>query len=386
MIARRSFLIGAGSIAIAQLLTGCGAEQSALVVGFLAGSIPPQLLGKFRQQLTQGEKLRFEGATKLLDLFTLLLTWREQEGERETGGKGNIPFTQNITPIADLVTVGNYWLTEAIQKQLIQPLEVKALPSWENLPALWQKLVLRNERGELAANGSVWGAPYRTGATVIAYRTDKLEQLGWTPTDWNALWREELRGRFSLLDHPREVIGLTLKKLGHGYNTHDLAAVPELRSALIKLNQQVKFYSSDNYLQPLILGDTWLAVGWQTDIVPLLKSYPEIKMVVPQSGTSLWADIWVKPKLANADNIRSPEWIDFCWQPESASLISLFTDAASPVIFGLEPGELSQDLLSKSEILLSAEIIEKSDFILPLPLDVEQKYNSLWKEIRMVNG
>lgn len=68
--------------------------------------------------------------------------------------------------------------------------------------------------------------------------------------------------------------------------------MPELKT----LNQQVKFYDSRNYLQPLILGDTWLAVGWSTDIIPLIERYHNIKAVIPLSGTSLWADIWVKPR------------------------------------------------------------------------------------------
>ena len=49
------------------------------------------------------------------------------------------------------------------------------------------------------------------------------------------MWREELRGRISLPDSDREVIGLTLKKLGYSYNTTDLALVSDLESELEQL-------------------------------------------------------------------------------------------------------------------------------------------------------
>ena len=159
-------------------------------------------------------------------------------------------------------------------------------------------------------------------------------------TDWQDLWQPELRDRISLLDSPRETMGLTLKKLGYSYNTENLDSVPQLETELLALHQQAKLYSSDHYLEPLILGDTWVAVGWSTDILPLLKRYQNIEFVIPQSGTSLWADIWVKPSasptLSANDNESIPmlaeQWIDYCWKPQAAKQISLFTDGISPIL------------------------------------------------------
>ena len=103
-----------------------------------------------------------------------------------------------------------------------------------------------------------------------------------------------MRDRISLPDSAREVIGLTLKKLGKSYNTQQLDRVPNLKKELASLHQQVKLYSSDAYLQPLILGDTWLAVGSSGDLLPLLQTQKDIALVVPVSGTALWTDLWVE--------------------------------------------------------------------------------------------
>ena len=215
---------------------------------------------------------------------------------------------------------------------------------------------------------------------MIAYRSDRLD---FTPTDWQDLWRQDLQERISLLDQPREVIGLTLKKQGYSYNTEDLSTINNLKTELLKLQKQVKFYASTNYLQPLILGDTWVAVGWSTDILPLVERYPNIQAVIPQSGTAIWADLWVKPKSATANNTNlAQKWIDFCWQPQSVNKISLFTDAVSPLILSMKPEELLVNIRNNPLRLVNQEIMNNSEFIQILPEVSQQQYISLWTEIR----
>lgn len=37
----------------------------------------------------------------------------------------------------------------------------------------------------------------------------------------------------------------------------------------------------------------WVAVGWSSDIIPAAKRLSDVAVVVPKSGASLWADLWV---------------------------------------------------------------------------------------------
>jgi putative spermidine/putrescine transport system substrate-binding protein len=297
---RRGFLIGTGSLALAQLASGCSnSDGAALRIRLLKDSIPPQLVGEFRQQLNSPAALKFEPEKQIKELFKNLQTWKQQ-AQKKDDLPFSIPFIKEKPPsIADLVTLGDYWLESAISQQLIQPLDLSQLKGWQQLPPRWSELVQRDEKGQPNKSGQVWGAPYRWGTTVIAYNRDKFKKLGWKPKDWADLWRPELRGRISMLDQPREVIGLTLKKLGASYNTTDLSGVPDLKKELLTLHQQIKLYSSNRYLEPLILGDTDVAVAWSTDILPLRAGYSHIKAVVPQSGTALWADLWVQPATTN---------------------------------------------------------------------------------------
>lgn len=378
---RRSFLTGISSLSLGYLLAGCDLQQSntegIFQVRLLKNSIPAQLVSNFQKQLAGQNIVKFKTHPQLKDLFILLQQWQ---------GVINNPKSSQLSPqeIVNLLTLGDYWLFQAIRQNLIQPIDINGIENWATLPEQWQNLVKRNEKGEVDPQGKVWAVPYSGGNTLIVYRQPEFKKLGWTPTDWSDLWRPELRGRFSLLDQPREVIGLTLKKLGKSYNTTDLATVPQLKAELVKLNQQAKFYSSDSYLQPLLNGDTWLAVGWSSDILPILSRHKELRAVVPNAGTALWANLWVKPTQAQS-HILSQVWMNYCLQPKIAQQLSVSSKNFSPILFQLAPTDLIPSLQKNPLLIPSPAIMAKSEFLHPLPADVLKEYEKLWQAIRVSN-
>ena len=130
------------------------------------------MLSKFRGELTSPAKLSFQPQESLSELFSLLQSWQRKlllEKQNLSTNK-----TENID-IANLVTLGDYWLANAIKQDLIQPLNSEALPRWKKLPKKWQELVKRDDQGYVDSQGKVWAAPYQWGTTLIAYRVDKFK-------------------------------------------------------------------------------------------------------------------------------------------------------------------------------------------------------------------
>ena len=392
---RRFFLTSTLILALTQLLSGCSNTVNSLKILLLQDSIPTQLIGDFRKTIGKEKNIDFEINTQLLKIWDLLKKWQQSPDSIEESNFSTKLFGKSSNKSINLATLGDSWLQTAITQKVIQPLTIEGLDSWEKLPVSWQQLVRRNNQGELDVNGKIWGAPYRWGSVVIAYRSDKLAALNWTPNDWQDLWRKDIKERLSLLDSPREIIGLTLKKLGYSYNTKDLTSVPNLETELLALHRQAKLYSSDRYLQPLILGDTWIAVGWSADIIPITKRRSYIKFVIPKSGTSLWADLWVKPQLpavlvnnreTEVKNGDTPQlidqWIDFCWKSKAAQQISLFTSGVSPTLWNTKPEALPPNLQNNLFLSSEALVAEKSEFLLPLDSKTREQYKSLWLKIR----
>ncbi len=391
-ISRRSLLQGLGSLAIAQGLGGCRAvPTSVLRVELLRGSIPPQLVSDFgRQAANQAVQVKTEAKAQLRELFTLLQSLEQTptaELQQNTWWDW-IPLlgdpTRGVLP--DWVTLGDYWLQTAIAQKLIAPIDPQSLPAWSEIakiPAL-ATLVTRNAEGFPATTGQVYGLPYRLGSMVIAYRRDVLnKQQVSPPTDWADLWRPEFKRRIALLDQARAVIGLTLKKLGQSLNTADLGTVPILEAELLALQQQAQLYSSTSYLQPLVLGDVWVAVGWSTDVLPLAQRDRQWTVLVPPAGTALWADLWVHP--AKASQPLAPaasRWADFYWQPEIAKQLSMVTWGVSPVLLGTPRDQLPAIFRDQPALLPDPAVLQASEFLLPLPPSAIAQYQTLWEKVR----
>ncbi len=349
-------LVTAGSCL--PFLSGCHAAPS-LRVHVLKGSLPVQLVPLLKAQLPENTQLQLFPVSQLASLFESLKAQKT---------------------IPDVITLGDGWLPQAIAAHLIEPLDSTKLSFWSELPLSWQTLVQRDRQGKPDPKGEIWGIPYSWGTTAIAYRPDRLQSLGVKPTDWSDLWRPELKGRISLLDHPRAVIGLTLKRLGYSYNQSDLEQIPELLATLQKLHQQVLFYSSEQYLQPLIQGDTWMAVGWSTDILPALSRY-HLKAIIPRSGTALWANLWVQPT-QGSQNPAIAAWMNSFLNPEFAVKMAQWSDALSPLIPSKERHTLPPSLVKDQVKFLEAAVLEASEFLLPLSESTQRVYDQLWQSIR----
>ncbi|MBK1986004.1 extracellular solute-binding protein [Sphaerospermopsis aphanizomenoides BCCUSP55] len=382
---RRSFLLGASGLAVSQMLIGCNSKkQTQLNVQLLKGSIPAQIVNQFRKSLQSEANLKFVPINQIQDIFKQLQNWQKPETKDQAGWKKYIPLIQNQKQSpADLVTLGDYWLKAAIEQKLIQPLETeKIIQKWSSLNPRWQQLVKRDDQGNIDPAGKVWAAPYGWGSTVIVYNREKFQKFDWRPKDWSDLWREELRDRISLLNHHREVIGLVLKKLGQSYNTENITQIPALKSELLALHQQVKFYDSTTYLEPLITGDTWLAVGWSNDVIPILSRYPKLTAVIPESGTAIWADLWVSPTGVEQNTLAS-DWINFCWQPNIAKQIVLLTKTNSPMLTNLAAADVPEPL--QNLLINNQEFFNKSEFLLPLSRLENKRYQYLFNTIKNTN-
>lgn len=56
---------------------------------------------------------------------------------------------------------------------------------------------------------------------------------------------------------------------------------------------QVRLFDDMHYLKAFGAGDVWVTVGWSSDVIPAAKRMSNVAVVVPKSGASLWADLWV---------------------------------------------------------------------------------------------
>ncbi|KAK9215100.1 hypothetical protein WN944_007103 [Citrus x changshan-huyou] len=194
---------------------------------------------------------------------------------------------------ADLVSVGDSWLSFAIKKRLIEPIAGTEDQDWfKYLSQKWKVYLRRNDAGEIDPRGKIWAAPYRWGTTVIASKKSKFRKHNLAPIeDWKDLWQPELAGRISMVNSPREVIGSVLKYRGASYNSNDIDSQVAggkiaVQQNLALLANQVRLFDSTHHLKAFAIGDVWVAVGWISDVLPAVKRMSSVAVVVPKSGAS----------------------------------------------------------------------------------------------------
>ncbi|KAH9753693.1 spermidine/putrescine-binding periplasmic protein [Citrus sinensis] len=233
---------------------------------------------------------------------------------------------------ADLVSVGDSWLSFAIKKRLIELIAEAEDQDWfKCLSHKWKVYLRSNDAGEIDPRGQIWAAPYRWGTMAIGYKKSKFQNHNLAPIeDWKDPWWPELAGRISMVNSPREVIG------------------------------SVRLFDSTHYLKAFGIGDVWVAVGWSSDVLPAVKRMSNVAVVVPKSGASLWADLWAIPAASRLETkqiggqVRGPsplihQWIEFCLQTARALPFK------QEVIPGASPSALESTLVKLPEELLKGK-------------------------------
>jgi putative spermidine/putrescine transport system substrate-binding protein len=389
---RRTFLAGALTLPWLGALTACNPRRSPdLSIYLLENSVPLRLIKRFRQQQSAA-KIAFTQEKSLATLFHQLQKWQggpeaaAATPSPEPSPQTSEPSTRSSPRYAHWLTLADSWLAPAIQQSLLQPLQGKSLENLKSLAPPWTQLVQRDSRGLATSDGSFWGVPYRWGSLLLVYNQQPFEQWGWYPESWSDLLKPELQGKILLPDQEQLLFGIALKALGKSANDVSAFETPEFTRFLKQLNQQVKGYSSDHYLEPLVLNDAVLAVGWSTDILPFLQQYHQFAAAAPQEGTLLTADLWVQPQgLTSASpSTVDQAWIDYCLQPEVAVEITISSQGASPRFWPnstISTAALPDTLSHRDLLLLNPELIQRSEFLFPVEATTQEAMTRIWKTL-----
>ncbi|MEM9769229.1 MAG: hypothetical protein AAF892_15315, partial [Cyanobacteria bacterium P01_D01_bin.71] len=123
-----------------------------------------------------------------------------------------------------------------------------------------------------------------------------------------------------------------------------------------------------------------------SDIQPLLSRYRYLKAVAPLPGTLLSADVWVRPNtLADRDQAAAfsaieQQWLTYWWQPEVEESLSALMQL-SPRLLSSAAEDVATELPA-AIVMPSAEQLEQSEFVEPLPSSAITSYDQLWRQLR----
>ncbi|MBD2113649.1 MULTISPECIES: ABC transporter substrate-binding protein [Cyanophyceae] len=263
----------------------------------------------------------------------------------------------------------DYMVQQMIELGLLATLDHSKLTGLEDLRGPWQNPTYDPNNAH--------SIPLSWGTTGLIYDTTKLSP---PPADWAYLWERQdaLTGRLTLLDDVRETLGATLASLGYSYNTTDPGQIEAAFKRLQELKPAIAQFSSFGWEDSLIAGDLDLCMTYSHLGNALPAEHPNLRYVIPTSGSSLWTDAIAIPKTA-----PNPEaayaWLNFMLEPENAAFAVQKLGFATPSksAFELLPAEL-QD----SETLFPPEsVLANCEGIAPLDTATSDLFDRYWTEL-----
>ena len=290
------------------------------------------------------------GAKKTLTVFT----WADYLSEKAKTGfeKANNctvvidTFDSNEAMLAklesgasgyDVLVPSSYAVQALKRKDMVQPLDHSKIPNLKNVDADYLAKAL-DSKMEVSV-------PYMLAPTCLCYLESKVPN----PVEsWSMLDRADLKGRITLLDDMREVIGAALKFLGHPLNSVDPAQLAAARDVAIGWKKNIAKFENEQYKTGIASGEFYLVHGYAGDLIQASEENEDMQIFIPQEGTSFPCDDLCIPKgakeleLAHAfiNHLCAPEvaaenmeWIGYR-APNSAAYPHLSEDfRGSPLLF-----------------------------------------------------
>jgi spermidine/putrescine-binding protein len=218
----------------------------------------------------------------------------------------------------DLVVPTTYAVTALVESGLLAPLSPAYLGNLGNLAPVF--------RGMPHDPGNVYTVPWLWGMTGIAWRRDLIATA---PASWGVFLDPALRGKTTMLDDLRDVIGAFLRLRGHSINSVDPGELEAARQDAVAAKSLLKAYLSAPVKGQLIAGDVWLAQMWNGDAAQAAREEPAIAWTLPAEGSTLWLDSLVVPRTAPHPR-AAHEFINYTLRPPVAAAIAAATGYGSP--------------------------------------------------------
>jgi len=169
-----------------------------------------------------------------------------------------------------------------------------------------------------------YSVPYYYGAAGVLVNTAKVPDFD---RSWSIFSRTDLKGRMTMLDDMREVMGDALKYLGYSVNSKDPAEIIAARDLINNSWKPnlVKF-DAESFGKGYANGDFWVVQGYAETVMEEIADNPQLKKdtvyFVPKEGGPAYLDSMCI--LKGAKNLdMAYKFIDFIQRPE---IYAEFTD------------------------------------------------------------
>lgn len=272
----------------------------------------------------------------------------------------------------DIIVPSSYMVKMMADANILEKLDHSKLPNICHIDPAYLKSALDDSME--------YGIPYMITYTGLAYRSDNTT-VNSKPinTSWSVLSeRSDLKGRITLLNDMREVIGAGLIYNGYSINTTNYNELVKARDTVIEWKQNLSKFEAEQYKSGIANGEFLLVHGYSGDIGQVQLDNEAIKFFLPREGFIMSCDEMVIPRDSTQKELAY-KFINFMHDPEIASKNIIYTTYWCP---NVEAKMLLPETVKNNKCIFpSEEDLERAQVIGDIGSYLEM-YSKIWDEIK----
>ncbi len=279
----------------------------------------------------------------------------------------------------DIITPSSYLVALMAEEGLIRELDHSKLP---NVKANFDK----SFSSQILDPAFRYNVPYAVTYTGFCYSKKRIP-AGADVNSWAILGDERLKGRVTLLDDIREVIGAGLMSLGYDVNSVKPEEIDKAVEVVLGWRKNIRKFDAESYKTEVASGATWIGHGYSTDSTQVILGdeeedmppRPDIGFALPREGFAIAFDEMVlssgstQPDLAYA-------FIDYLYRPDVAKANMEYILGPMPVKPGIDAldAEFRAQIILPPEVMAHGQVLKAIDAI-PGAMEL---YNKAWDRIK----
>lgn len=271
----------------------------------------------------------------------------------------------------DVLLVSRLQVPNYVKRGWLTPVTITDVPNRRHIDRRWSDTL-----GDVSdyAVANFWGT------MGIGYRQDLLPE---GLDSWAQLLQpgEMLRNRLIMPAFTRELVAMAMKTEGLSINTSDETMIINAGRRLLEQKPLVRRYGYPllDEKSDLVTGKAWAGAFYNGDLLTLQAHNDNIRFVIPEEGTILWAD-YLTVAQSSASKELAFAFIDFLNEPQIAARQARFTNLATPN--AAARNHMPREYLNNSTIYPNEQTLERSEFLEVLPPRSQKQVNVIGTQLR----
>ena len=210
----------------------------------------------------------------------------------------------------DIVFPSGDYVSIMIKQDMLEKIDRSKIPNLKNIDPLVLEKAIYDPYME-------YSVPYYWGAAGIIINTSKVQEFG---NDWSIFAREDLRGRMTMLDDMREVMGNALAQLGYSVNSENPFEITEAKNLINSLwKPNLAKFDSEAFGKGYANGDFWVVHAYAEVVYEEIIDDEELMentvfFIPPHNGPAFIDSMCILKGSKNID--LAHKFIDFIHRPE----------------------------------------------------------------------